>query len=199
MKEIARRVIAPLITKRGPLGRIYLTFDDGPHPEGTPRILDTLDALGVKATFFMVGTAIEQNTGLAREVAARGHSIGFHSYEHQHAGAQTLPAALRDLASMRALQEQLSARLALYRPPYGELTVLRLLWCFTHGVKVVLWSLDSLDWRSASSEEVVLRVAPQRVRDGDVILFHDDAEVTAAALPHVIENLKAAGFAFGAL
>lgn len=201
MKKLARRLIAPLLTERGPRGRIYLTFDDGPHPEGTPRILDALDAHGVKATFFMVGAAIEQHAGLARDVAARGHSLGYHSYDHVHAVNQTLPNALHDLRNMRVLEGKmhLTGRIALYRPPYGELTVSRLLWCLAHRVKIVMWSLDSLDWKSASSEEVAARVAPQLVCDGDVILFHDDALATPAALPRIIERLKAAGFVFGTL
>lgn len=199
LTRIARWLIAPLVVRSGPRGFVYLTFDDGPHEECTPAILEVLDAHGVKATFFMVGNSVERHADLAREVVARGHSVGYHSYLHRHADADSWLAALREMKSMRKLERRLRAELSLYRPPYGELTALRLLWCLLHGVKVVLWSVDSFDWRSTSSDEVADRVSPDRVRDGDVILLHDDARLTVAALPRIIENLKSAGFAFGVL
>lgn len=194
-----KRLLWPLVITRGPRGHVYLTFDDGPHPECTPAILDVLDSHRVKATFFMTGSLIEQYRGLAAEVVARGHTVGYHSYQHVHRSAHTIGSAIRDLESMRRFPGRLNTSIRHYRPPYGELSVVRLLWCLLHGVRVTMWSLDSQDSTINSADELVRRVSPETVRNGDVILFHDDYKVTVDALPLILKNLRSAGFSFAAL
>lgn len=199
VKDAAKALLSPLFMTSGPRGRIYLTFDDGPNPQFTPQVLDALDRYGAKATFFLIGKGIEAHPALAAQVAARGHAVGYHSYEHLHRRALTMAAAIRDLETMRTFAGRLGIPIALYRPPYGELSVVRLLWCLRHGVRVAMWSLDSGDATVESAETLVRNVSPETVRDGDIILFHDDSPVTAQALPRVLENLRSAGFDFGTL
>lgn len=199
LKDTVKALLSPLLMTSGPRGRIYLTFDDGPNPQFTPQVLDALDRYGAKATFFLIGEDTETHPALAAQVVARGHAVGYHSYEHLHRRALTMAAAIRDLETMRTFADRLGIPIALYRPPYGELSIVRLLWCLAHGVRVAMWSLDSGDSTLESAETLARNVSPETVRDGDIILFHDDSPVTAQGLPRVLENLRSAGFVFGTL
>ena len=199
IRRILKWLLSPVLLTRGPRGRIYLTFDDGPVPESTPRILDVLDTYGAKATFFMVGSQMKQHSSLVAEVRSRGHTIGYHSFEHHHAGAYSFRAELRDLASVREIAGGPRGAIRHYRPPYGELTLMRLAWCLTNRMSVAMWSLDSRDSFIRSPDELVQKVSPANVRDGEVILFHDDSEATLEALPRILQNLKNAGFSFASL
>ena len=199
VEAVAIRLLWPLVLTRGPRGSVYLTFDDGPHSECTPLILDVLDSHRVKATFFMIGSLIDKHRALAAEVVARGHTVGYHSYQHVHRGAHTIGSAIRDLETIRRFPGLLRTSIRHYRPPYGELSIIRILWCLVHGVRVAMWSLDSQDSTINRADELAQRVSPETVRDGDVILFHDDTRVTVEALPLILKNLKSAEFSFAAL
>lgn len=198
-KGVLKRLLSLLITVRGPRGFVYLTFDDGPVPEYTPQILEVLDAHSVKATFFMVGALIERRPDLAAQVVAKGHTAGYHSFLHRHVRDLSIKDTVRDLETIRNVPGWKGASMRHYRPPYGELSVVRLLWCLIHRIDVAMWSLDSGDSAALTADEVVFRLSPEFVRDGDVILFHDDSKVTVEALPRILQNLRSAGYAFAAL
>lgn len=198
-KGLLKLLLSLLVTTRGPRGRVYLTFDDGPIPDCTPRILDVLDAHSVKATFFMVGALMQRHPGLAAEVVAKGHTAGYHSFQHRHARDYSIRDTIRDLETIRNVPGWTSGPIRHYRPPYGELTAVRLLWCLVNRIDVAMWSLDSGDSVIPSAEELVRQLSPEVVRDGDVILFHDDSKVTVEALPRILQNLRNAGFTFAAL
>jgi peptidoglycan/xylan/chitin deacetylase (PgdA/CDA1 family) len=198
-RGLLKRLLSPLMTIRGPRGFVYLTFDDGPVPDYTPQILEVLEAHSVKATFFMVGALIERHPDLAAQVVAKGHTAGYHSFLHRHVRDLSIKDMVRDLETIRNVPGWTGAPMRHYRPPYGELSVVRLLWCLINRIGVAMWSLDSGDSAALTADQLVLRLSPESVRDGDVILFHDDSKVTVEALPRILQNLHEAGYSFAAL
>jgi peptidoglycan-N-acetylglucosamine deacetylase len=165
----------------GARGRLALTFDDGPNPRETPRLLDMLDEFDAKATFFLIGRWAAREPELVREIVARGHAIGNHTYTHP-----TMPlhgaAMLRDdLARCRWAVERAGGTFSriggamLMRPPYGRRRpgTLRLL--SAEGYVPVTWSVTAYDWRSWETAERISRRCV-RARDGDLILLHDGCD-----------------------
>jgi peptidoglycan-N-acetylglucosamine deacetylase len=190
--RLPRRVAAP--------GAVALTFDDGPHPEGTPAILAALAAAGARASFFLVGEQVRQRPALAREILAAGHAVAVHGERHRN-HLRLTPAQIRDDVERGAatIAEATGLAPVLYRPPYGILTTTSL--AVLRGRPVLLWSRWGRDW---SRRETPAAVAARATRDlgaGDVILLHDsDAysdheswRTTLAALPQVLDAVGARG------
>lgn len=182
---------------RGDRG-VALTFDDGPDPVQTPRILDLLAEHRATATFFVLGEAVEQHPALLRRIVAEGHSIGNHTYSHtpcDHLSWKDLRDELRetDRAVTAALQTGPTAeirRLELFRPPFGILPAehaLRLL----GERRMVLWNRDSRDYRGASAERITSLA--EELRPRDVILLHDRFPATLQALPSLIQRARDRG------
>lgn len=177
---------------------MLLTFDDGPHPEGTPAALEALG--GTRATFFMVGEQVERFPSLAREVADAGHEIALHGYRHVNQMRVT-PGWLRE--DLRRGAEAIAAatghRPTLYRPPYGIFTPAGL--ALTANYKRLLWSKWGRDWRRHTTPDEIAALATRDLHDGDVILLHDadwysasgSHRRTAAAVPLILEALEGAG------
>ena len=199
LKRIAKSLISPWVRTRGPRGCIYLTFDDGPDSTHTRAVLSALRRHDAKATFFMIGEQMNRHPDIVAEVVAQGHAVGFHAYRHRHLAGQTMTDVLEDLRALSGVAQRLGLAFSLYRPPYGEMSLLRLLWCIAHGVRTMMWSLESRDSFTDSTDELTEQLSPQRVRDGDIILLHDDTAVTVAALPSILERLRSGGFQFGVL
>lgn len=177
---------------------VALTFDDGPSPEHTPKVLDLLDQAGVKATFFVIGAKALAYPELVREIAARGHALGVHGHTHDRFLSLRSPRRVaEDLRrSLDAVEQATGERPLLYRPPVG-LTSPRI----ARGIErfevlVVGWSLRALDgWAGARPDRVAARVS-RSLRDGDVVLLHDAAErddhppAGVAALPRILQALR---------
>lgn len=199
IKRILKGLFSPIVRTRGPRGRIYLTFDDGPHPEYTPQILNILSQFGVKATFFMVGAAMKKYPEIVAQALAQGHTLGYHSYAHKHARTLSIRQLLWDIEDMNRYQDMLGMPIRLYRPPYGELSIMQILWCLMRRKKIIMWSVESMDSFTESSRDVMSRVSPHQLRDGDIVLFHDDTPVTIEALAGTLPTLRDAGFRFGVL
>lgn len=185
---------------------IALTFDDGPNPEYTPLILDTLRAEGIHATFFLVGREVEQYPELARRIAEEGHEIGSHTYSHKN----MMGLATHSMQQEIARAEDAIARVCgeaprLFRPPRGLYDERLLEALRVRGYAMALWSISSMDWTEASQSSMVHRLT-RVVRNGDVILFHDNGGIvgnrggsrtnTVHALPKVIHSLRNRGFGF---
>jgi peptidoglycan/xylan/chitin deacetylase (PgdA/CDA1 family) len=180
---------------------VLLTFDDGPHPEGTPAVLAALEREGAHAVFFMVGEQVERNPSLAAEVAAAGHEIGLHGHRHLNQMRVTPRRLERDLRrGAEAIAEATGRPPALYRPPYGIFTlpglaIARREW------SPLLWSAWGRDWRSRTSAGEIASLATRSAGPGDVILLHDadwysasGSHVrTAAAVPLILEALARRG------
>ncbi|MGI8738108.1 MAG: polysaccharide deacetylase family protein [Gammaproteobacteria bacterium] len=151
----------------------HLTFDDGPHPEYTPRVLDLLAAAGARATFFMVGTQAERHAGLTRRVLAAGHEVGNHTWSHAHPALLRAVVARHEVAAGSiALANVIGARPRYFRPPYGRMRRCMTEAAADQGQSVVLWSLSGKDWGPLGRARwIAERLA--RARAGDIVLLHD--------------------------
>ena len=177
--------------------QIALTFDDGPHPSLTPRILEILDRYGVSATFFMVGRNVINYPDAARAVLAAGHEIGNHTFSHGHVEALDEATLAEEIGRCEdAVEELCEYRPHLFRPPEGALTEALMRCTETGDYRLVLWSLDTRDWENKNADEIVACVL-QRIKPGDIILMHDyigRKSKTPEALERLLPELLRRGF-----
>jgi peptidoglycan/xylan/chitin deacetylase (PgdA/CDA1 family) len=195
------------IESQGPSG-VALTFDDGPHPQGTPAILETLSSFRARATFFLVGEQIARSPSLAAEVAAAGHSIAIHCDLHRNMLRLT-PWQVHDDIE-RAFERIVSAtgvEPVLHRAPYGCYSAGGLWAARRRGLRPLLWTHWGRDWEPRATPDSIARLASRELGEGSVILLHDADTYsspdswrrTAAALPRVLEAGGQAGLAFRSL
>ena len=178
--------------------RIALSFDDGPHPRFTPIILDLLDRYGIKATFFMIGRNVESYPVVAKEVMARGHEIGNHTFSHPHMRAVSEKELLWEIEQTeKILADNGIPRPRLFRPPEGFRSEGQVKKLADAGYTTVIWSLDTNDWQGRASKEIV-SVVLGGVRGGDILLFHDytSRKNTITALEELIPRLIKDGYEF---
>lgn len=175
---------------------IALTFDDGPMPESTNRILETLDQYDAKATFFMLGNNVQANPDLAKKVADNGHEIANHSITHADLNKVSAEQVRKEMIDSKKLIENVTGKTpTLFRPPYGSKNDI------VHEIaneteqSIALWSIDTYDWQhlnpNATFEKVQTNVKP-----GSIILMHDIHQESADALPRVMEFLDEEGYEF---
>jgi peptidoglycan/xylan/chitin deacetylase (PgdA/CDA1 family) len=175
---------------------VALTFDDGPDPVRTPALLDALAAHGVKATFFVVGRAVDAHPELCRRIAAEGHQLGNHTYTHRYLPLARTRAVERELAETdRAIARAAGAAPTLARPPYGARTPWTIRAFRRRRQRVVMWDVNSFDWRGHSADRITARVLA-RARPGSIVLLHEaraGGETTVAAVRQLIPALRARG------
>lgn len=174
---------------------VALTFDDGPNPETTPKLLKILADRNVKATFFMLGNRAVQAPDVVKAVAAAGHEIGNHSWSHPQLTKLPVAAADKQVEDTSALLEQLTGtKPVLMRPPYGSMNPsLQAHLYEKYGITQIFWSVDPLDWKIRDAQSVYDQIMKQ-VRPGAIILSHDIHPTTVAAMPRVIDALIAKGY-----
>jgi peptidoglycan/xylan/chitin deacetylase (PgdA/CDA1 family) len=192
------------VARQVPDGSVALTFDDGPHPGSTDRLLDLLAGLDVRATFFCVGRNVLAHRALTRRIEAEGHAVGSHSHTHPHPARTTLRELARDYAQGReALADVLGRDSRLFRPPHGHVTPASALLLRWLGLRPWLWTVDPQDWRPGVSRGHVTSVvggAGSRA----VVLMHDwveqplaveatDRSATVEAIPWVVAELRRRG------
>lgn len=172
---------------------VYLTFDDGPVPEVTPWVLDTLDRYGVRATFFMVGDNVCRHPELLEEVRRRGHSYGNHTMHHLQGMRVKARNYWRDICEADALIES-----PLFRPPHG---IMR--WKQAAAIKrhynIIMYDLVTRDYSRRLTPARVLDNVRRYARNGSVIVFHDSLKAERnmrVALPAAIEWLQSEGYGF---
>jgi peptidoglycan/xylan/chitin deacetylase (PgdA/CDA1 family) len=178
---------------------VALTFDDGPHPEGTPAVLELLAKAGVRATFFLAGEQVERRPGLAGRIAAEGHEVGIHCRRHRSL-LRLGPQQTRDdlLRAARAIESATGGPVRLYRPAYGVLNAAALATARREGWETWLWRREGRDWQASATADSIARRLTHRVGSGDVLLLHDadfysapgSWRGTVAALPLVLEELE---------
>jgi peptidoglycan/xylan/chitin deacetylase (PgdA/CDA1 family) len=178
---------------------LYLTFDDGPHPLHTRQILRLLQQHDAKATFFMIGQTLRVHRDVAREVHSAGHRLANHSTTHPWFHRIPKVQQRDEIAATEAELAAIDGRTQhWFRPPHGRLSV----HCAAEAVRgrlpLALWSTDSLDYR-LSSDAVVSHLLGAGVRGGDILLFHDDAPVSAQALEQLLPKWRAQGLRCAAL
>jgi peptidoglycan/xylan/chitin deacetylase (PgdA/CDA1 family) len=182
---------------------VGLTFDDGPHPDGTPAVLELLADRGVRATFFLVGEQVARNPGLAGEILAAGHRIGLHCDRHRNL-LRLGPAAVReDIARARArIEDQTAVGIELYRPPYGVFNAAALAIARANGWRPLLWTHWGRDWEAgATAASIAALLTRPGLGEGSVLLAHDSDDYgspgswrrTVAALPLVLDELDRRG------
>lgn len=176
---------------------IALTFDDGPSPETTPKLLKILSDRGVKATFFVVGKMAAAYPDVLKQIAAQGHEIGNHSWSHPILPKIKLPDADRQIEDTNAaIENATGTKPKIMRPPYGAMTpALRKHIEEKYGLSLIYWSVDPLDWKYKDSKKVH-DVIVSHTQPGGIVLAHDIHPTTVAAMPSVIDDLKAKGFKF---
>ena len=172
---------------------VYLTFDDGPVPEVTPWVLDTLDRYGVRATFFMVGDNVRRHPELLEEVRRRGHSYGNHTMHHLQGMSVMARNYWRDICEADALIES-----PLFRPPHG---IMR--WKQAAAIKrhynIIMYDLVTRDYSRRLTPARVLDNVRRYARNGSIIVFHDSLKAERnmrVALPAAIEWLQSEGYGF---
>ena len=190
--------------RAGPRAGCALTFDDGPHPRGTPAVLDALAAAGAHATFFLVGEQVQRNPGLAAEIAAAGHGIALHCHRHRNLLRLGPRQTRADILRAQAIVEDATGRpIALYRPPYGILNATALACARRRGWRTLLWSHWGRDWEARATPDSIAAQVTSGVRPGAVLLLHDADDYSApgswrrtvAALPRVLDVLAEQGLA----
>jgi peptidoglycan-N-acetylglucosamine deacetylase len=183
-------------------GGVALTFDDGPHPEATPALLDLLGEAGALATFFVVGEQVERRPELAARIAREGHAIALHGHRHRNLLRISPRALARDLArGARVIEDASGRKPLLYRPPYGIFSPAGLALARRRGLRPLLWSRWAHDWRGSNTPRAIAAELTGGLRDGDVLLLHDADHYsdpgcwrnTLAAMPAVLRALEQRG------
>src|SRR3954470_18124710 len=182
-------------------GGACLTFDDGPDPDGTPLVLDALEAAGVRATFFVVGEQLMRHHAIAREALSRGHELGLHGFEHVEHESFRGRSARDDVArAVGTFEAAVGRRPRFFRPPYGRFSEHSYEACADLGLQPAYWSAWGLDWEDISAERIVDLVAPD-MAEGAIVLLHDSVkyahrpsvEPTAEAVARIAARAAEAG------
>ena len=182
------RRLFPRLAGAGRPDHVALTFDDGPDPRFTPRLLATLDARRVHATFFLLGPMVQAAPGLAAEIASAGHEIAVHGWEHRYATLRGPGALHDDLArACDTIAAATGAVPRLYRPPYGVLSAGALIAARRLGLRPILWSSWGREWAPGATPGSVQATLASTLAGGATVLLHDSeaaapAGTAAAAL-----------------
>lgn len=199
-RQLIRKVLGVVLPKRLFLLRasalsdsIYLTLDDGPHAEHTPRVLDALAHAGAKGTFFVIGREAEQHPEIVRRMVAEGHSVGDHTWSHSDIRTLSSAALADELRRSSELLEDLTGqRTRLFRPPHGKLGVRDFWALLRRRYTIALWNIDPKDYACRSAEEVQEKLDSWRCKAGDIVLLHDNHAHTPASVAWIIGRARAA-------
>ena len=204
-KDLLQQVVFPdrfLWRLPKPRRAVALTFDDGPHPQGTPAVLELLAAAGARATFFLVGEQVQRSPALAAEIAAAGHAIALHGHRHRNLLRLAPAAVAADLdRGADVVSSATGAAIALHRPPYGIYSWPALRAVRARGWAPLLWSRWGHDWRRRATAASISTEVTAALAAGDVLLLHDADDYSApgswrntvAALPRVLDAIAARG------
>ncbi len=176
---------------------IALTYDDGPHPTNTPRLLNILRQRGVKATFYVVGTNARRYPGILRRMINEGHEIGNHTITHGNLKKMSNAKVRQELRGCeQAIMAATGFKPRTMRPPYGAISPAQKSWIRQEfGYTTTLWSVDPRDWQKPGVSIVTRRLV-SGAKPGAVLLAHDIHKPTIDATPGVISQLQARGFQF---
>ncbi len=204
---LARLCNLGVISRVPTRGRVIITFDDGPDPRYTPRVLEILRAAGVKACFFVIGEKARRHPEIIRKIICEGHEIGSHGFRHRIPWLLGPIGTIREVKeSYRIIEEITGTPPAAFRPPWGLFNLFSYLYLcrLTFRKRVVLWSFMSWDWgRRATTENIADKIR-KKIFDGSILIFHDSdtapgasagsPEKMISALPGIINELKARGY-----
>ncbi len=177
--------------------RIFLTFDDGPIPDVTPWVLNTLKSYGVQATFFCVGANIEKNPDIFRRIVDEGHCVANHTHNHLKGWHHTVEAYLQNVDSCERLTGT-----RLFRPPYGRGTRAQYRALAALGYQIVMWDVLSGDFDLKLTPEKCLKAVLRHTENGSIVVFHDNVKAVPRlyyALPRALAHWLEEGYTFGTL
>jgi peptidoglycan-N-acetylglucosamine deacetylase len=203
-----RKALFPRLCGRGEADHVALTFDDGPDPDSTPGFLEVLGGRATRATFFLLGSMVTRAPQLAAEVAAAGHEIGVHGWDHRYLTLRGPWATRDDIArAADAVAAATGVVPRLYRPPYGVLTGGALLAARQLGLTPVLWSNWGREWTRGATPESVCATATRDLHGGGTVLLHDSectsrpgsAWAALGALPLLLDECERRGLRVGPL
>lgn len=196
--NVCSQVFLPVICQIPSESGVLITFDDGPHPENTPRILKALKNHGVKAVFFLIGQKASEQPDLVKKILDDGHLIGNHSYRHDFFYSLHNTEILhRDIALCDQILKNITGHhIRLFRPPYGVTNppLAKALKNFPH-YRIVGWSIRSWDTVSRDDKAFIDRLI-SRAQNGDILLFHDCCSITAQNLDKLLEGFRKKGLQF---
>jgi peptidoglycan-N-acetylglucosamine deacetylase len=203
-----RQHLFPGLAGAGRPGHVALTFDDGPDPRTTPGFLAVLEAHRVRATFFMLGPMVRQARPLAADIAAAGHEVGVHGWEHRYATLRGPRALHDDLArACDMVAEATGTAPRLYRPPYGVLSAGALLAARRLALRPILWGCWGREWTRGATPGSVHATLSRDLSGGVTVLLHDSdctsppgsAQAALGALPRLLEDCADRGLSVGPL
>ncbi|MDD3580004.1 MAG: polysaccharide deacetylase family protein [Desulfobacca sp.] len=169
---------------------VALTFDDGPSSRFTPQILALLKNYQIHATFFLLGRHARRYPQVVQALAAQGHEIGNHTYSHLRLAKVNQATLAREMDQTEAVLGQLGARLnGLFRPPYSELSQAAVGYLKRTGRKIILWNVDSGDWRGYPATTIVARVL-NNLKNGAIVVLHDNNEYDNANRQPTVDALR---------
>ncbi len=176
---------------------LALTFDDGPHPVHTPRLLDILKQRDAKATFFVIGGNARRHPDIMRRIVGEGHEVANHTATHPALSKLSDDAVRRELRLCHdAIASTAGVEPRTMRPPYGAITASQKSWIRREfGYPTMMWSVDPLDWKRPGSSVVASRLV-SGASSGGILLAHDIHEGTISAMPSTIDQLAGRGFRF---
>jgi peptidoglycan-N-acetylglucosamine deacetylase len=199
ISTLSRQRIRYYGNRAGSSRLLFLTFDDGPHAEHTPAVLDLLAQHQVKATFFIVGREAYAHPDIVRRIVADGHRLGNHTITHPRMDFLSEGARDLEIDGMETLLCEFDQRHTHYfRPPYGGVSVSLFSYGLRSGRQIAMWSRDSLDY-TLPGEQIVERFAAVPPKAGDILLFHDDGGAAWKALQVLLPAWLDHGFRFDTL
>ena len=179
---------------------VALTFDDGPWPGQTEHVLAVLAERNVPATFFLLGSQVERAPHLAQAIVAAGHAVGNHAYSHRRLDIAPADVVEWEIVhTANRIQEVTAVRPGWFRPPGGGFGASSYEWAARTGSRPALWTVDPQDWRDSTTAEEIAAIVLGAAHPGAVVVLHDgggDQRQTIAALPAIIDGLRAAGYQF---
>ncbi|MCR3922023.1 MAG: polysaccharide deacetylase family protein [Firmicutes bacterium] len=191
---VGQKRLVPIYYVDTPEKKIAISFDASWGAEYTPKILDILRENNLKTTFFLTGFWIDKYPDLVKTIANQGHELGNHTATHPHLNSLDKAAIKGELASVHESLKELSAQNPiLFRPPFGEYSDKVIEACTEAGYITIQWSVDSLDWKEISKDDIVERVT-SKLHPGAIVLFHNNGRYTAEALPEIISFAKDNGY-----
>jgi peptidoglycan/xylan/chitin deacetylase (PgdA/CDA1 family) len=179
---------------------LYLSFDDGPNPDHTPALLDLLARHDAKASFFLIGKQVEKHPQLARRIAQAGHTLGNHSYMHRCFDALPLDEQFDEIERTDRLLSEIDGHARhSFRPPRGVIALPMLMRCIRERRRISYWSYDSMDYSQQPTGQLLSLIQQHPLRNGDIVLMHDDNGLAVNLLDTLLPAWKAQGFELRAL